>query len=461
VRATLVAALVLVASCKDEAPSTPEPRSMPVAIHDAPAAPDAAIGPILDLVSCSPAPLMPVDPGSAKAGRSEHARVTLGKAKEAGLRGAGALLAKHENRLRFCYEQALTRLPTIAGTSKLSIIIKETGYPHEVIVDDSIDNELSLCLKHIVMELQFPKPAKAPVTVEQSVTFAWTPPPAPKTFAEPTAWTPYASTRTLAAIEVALPVALGLQNSMPTARLATCLGPQHTGSLRVVARVGADGNVASARAGGFGDGKAEDCIGKLLVGTGTGAPITEPIASGGSADARSTSAGSAEPIDIACDFVRGDPAPWRVAVDAYAPEATPLIVLEPAMTADAMKTALRTAASASAYVVALRDAADKPPLFLLAGRPHGYAADPSAPLLLDAREPLRMCGGLLTAPTSGPFTNAEQLLAGAARRCTRKPCPTLLTITTGRNADETATLVAAARRAGFERIRLGEGACPK
>ncbi len=415
---------------------------MPVAIQDAPAAPDAPIGPILDLVSCSPAPLMPVDPGPAKTARLEQARVTLGKTKEAGLRGAGALLAKHENRLRFCYEQGLTRQPSIAGTSKLSIIMKDTGYPHEVIVDDSIDNELSLCLKHIVMELQFPKPAKAPVTVEQSVTFAWSPPPAPKTMTEPAAWTPYASTRTLSAIEVALPVALGLQNAMPTAKLATCLGPQHTGSLRVVARVVADGNVAAARAGGFGDAKAEECIGKLLVGTGTGAPIQGPI-------------------DIACDFVRGDPAPWRVAVDAYAPDATPLVVLEPTMTADAMKAALRTAASARAYVVALRDAADKPPLFLLAGRPHAYAADPSAPLLLDTREPLRMCGGLLTAPVSGPFTNAEQLLAGAARRCTRKPCPTLLTIATGRNTDETATLVAAARRAGFERIRLGEGTCPK
>ena len=416
---------------------------MPVAIHDAPPARDAAIGPILDLVSCAPAPLAPADPPAAKARRVEYARVTLGKTKEAGVRGAAAVLAKHENRLRFCYEQGLTRLPTISGTSKLSIILKDTGYPHEVIVDDSIDNELSLCLKHIVMELQFPKPAKAPVTIEQPVTFAWGPAPAPKTVVEPTAWTPYAATRTTSAIEVALPVALALQKAMPTAKLATCLGPQHTGSLRVVARVAPDGNVASARAGGFGDGKADDCISKLLVGTSSGAPV-------------------AEPIDIACDFVRGDPAPWRVAVDGgYAPETTPLIVLEPAMTADAMKAALRAAASTSAYVVALRDAADKPPLFLLAGRPHGYAADPSAPLLLDTREPLRMCGGLLTAPTSGPFTNAEQLLSGAAHRCTRKPCPTLLTIATGRNADETATLVAAARRAGFERIRLGEGTCPK
>jgi hypothetical protein len=442
VRAVLVACVCTLTACKDEPPSTPAPRSMPVAVEDTPAPPDAAIGPILDLVACTPAPLPPVEPAPSKTARIEYARVALGKTKENGVRGAADVLKKHANRLRFCYEQNLTRLPTIAGTSKLSIIVEESGYPHEVIVDDSVDDELSLCLKHIVMELQFPKPPKARLTVEQPLTFAWSPPAASTAITEPRAWTPYASTRALASIETALPAALALQKAMPTAKLATCLAPQHTGSLRLVARVAPDGSVETARAGGFGDAKAEDCIGKLVVGTSIGAPVTEPV-------------------DIACDFVRGDPAPWRVAVDAYADGATPLIVLEPTMSADDVKASLRSAAKASAYVVALRDAADKPPLFLLAGRPHAYAADPSSPLVLDAREPLRMCGGLLTAPVSRPFTELDQLLNEAARRCTRKPCPTLLSISVARGADETATLVAAARRAGFERIRLGEGTCPK
>ncbi len=444
-RTALFAVLVVASACKDDAPATRTRATGSSAPGDATIPVDATLGPAVS-VSCTAAPLPPADPPRV----ASSPRVTFGKPSAAGLPGAVAVLHAHENRLRFCYEQNLGRAPTIAGTSKLSIIIKDTGHVHEVIVDDPVDGELALCIKHIVSELDFPKP-KAQVTIVQPITFAWTRGDA--LGAEPTAWIPYAATTALVPSEVALVAALGLQKAIPGDKVASCLGAR-TGSLRAIARIGLDGAVTAASTGGLGDRVVEACISAALVGTKTEAvPVV---------------------TEVACDFVRGDPAPWRVATDAgYTvidpakpmlatpkPGETYLIVVEPATPASSITSALRAATKGAAYIIALHVDAGAP-LFMTASRGTGGVPDPAAPLVLDSRDPLRICGGLLDAPASAPRTDADKLLANATKRCTHRPCPTQLTITvTQTKADELATLVAAARRVGFERIRLGEGACP-
>jgi len=478
-RLLAIALVIVVGACKDEAGKPAPP--LPTAPKDAQVN-DATIGPILDLAGCVPAPMPPGEPypqlgrgraipnadgmgmggltGRTIGGSGAWARVTLGTTKENGLKGAAAVLRQHENRLRFCYEQNLVRNPSLAGKSQLQIIIQDSTHPHEVIVDNSIDDELALCMKHIVMELEFPKPAKPPVTIVQPLTFEW------KAGVNdhaniPFGWTPYARTQTPVPSEPAIVAALAVQKAISTAKLAACLGPQHTGSMRAVLRVGTDGNVFDAKTGGFGDGHADACLASALIGT-----KTDPL-----------------PLmaEVACDFTRGDPAAWRVArQDAGYRELGPhardddeggniikpeeqtyLLIIDPAMTVADIKPLLAAAVRGAAYVVAIEDDPKRPPLFLLAGRGVGVVPDPAAPLTLDAREPLTICHGLLDASVSMAFTEAPSLLANAARRCTKKPCPTQLTISLApeRNADQLATLVAAARRAGFERVRFGEGVC--
>ena len=494
-RACVVVLLAATSACKGDAPAKPDPvatgsgapRDAAIASPGSAGARseadaerrliDAPTGPILDLVSCSPAPMPPSEPpiglGRGRryngaggdgvgvgrlammgGGGPPYAHVTLGKPNEGGLKGAADVLRKHENRLRYCYEQNLGRVPTLAGTSTLTMIIKDNGHVHEVLVDKSLDDELTLCLKHMIMEMSFPKP-KAQTSYVQPITFAWTPgtlPPTP----EPTAWLPYASSSALVPSDIGVVAAVNLSKVMPTAKLASCLGPQHTGSLRAIVRIGIDGTVIAARAGGMGDRVAEACISAALSGVKS---ATVPLVT-----------------EVACDFVRGDPAPWRVATESYTvidasnmpqlsvpkPGEVFLVLLDPTTPGKAVANAVRGGTNAGAYVVAMHVDAG-PPLFLLAGRGPGTVTDPAAPLTLDAREPVRICHGLLDAPASAPFVDAEKLLKGAAKRCTHKPCPTQLTIglTDERTADEVATLVAAARRMGFERIRLGAAACPK
>jgi hypothetical protein len=477
-RVCMLVVLAFTCACKDDAPAQRVPAASGSGARGD-ARVDATAGPILDLVSCSPAPMPPVEPsmtlgrgyrqpgsggrGGLGAGRLDiagrgaagtPARVTLGKPNEGGLKGAADVLRKHENRLRYCYEQNLGRVPTLAGTSTLTLIIKEAGYVHEVLVDNSIDDGLTLCLKHMIMEVPFPKP-NAQTRYVQPISFAWT----PGTLArspDPGAWLPYASSGAIVPSEIGVVAAVNVSRVMPTAKLASCLGPQHTGSLRAILRIGIDGSVIAARTGGFGDRVAEACIGAALVGV-----KSEPV-----------------PLvtEIACDFVRGEPAPWRVATESYTvfdaskqdslspprPGEVVLVVLDPTTPGKAVAAAMRAAAQAGADVVAIRVDGGAP-LFLLAGRDAGAVSDPASQLVLDTREPMRICHGLLDAPASAPFADAEKLLKTASKRCTHKPCPTQLTIalTDERTADDLATLIAAARRAGFERIRLGAAACPK
>jgi len=476
----LVLAVALV-GCKDSATTKPATGSAVATPGDATPV-DATLGPILDLVSCSPAPLPPIEPleqigggrspggprggggmgvgrlGMAGGGSKIVPTVLVGTTKENGLKGASALLHQRENRMRYCYEQAVGRTPNLTGSTTLQIDVKESGFPHEVIVENSIDNELSLCLKHIVMELKFPAPPKDMTRVTQPLTFAWAPYTQP--VAEPTAWMPYASTSQLVPLEVAVTASVALQKVMPTAKIAECMKPEHTGSVRTIARIGLDGSVIAARTGGLGDDHVQACMSAAIVGVKTGAAV--PLVT-----------------EVACDFVRGDPKPWLVdpragnviktierhpLPDKVDPAATYTVLIAPSDVGyKHEEEALAFARRGAAYIVALDGNDGLPAQFLYAGRGVGAAPEPTTPLLLDGNEPLKICNGLLDATASAPFADAEKLLANAAKRCARRPCGTLLTISNAmsQSSVRAATLVAAARRAGFERIRLGSGTCPK
>lgn len=455
IRGVLVA-VALLAGCKGS-DEEPPPRMQPPPVTAPPidAAPPA--GPSIEIQRCAaalPAPSVPVKTGGP--------RVTLGTAKVAGpvaKAAVAATLKKHANRLAYCYEQRLVRDPTVGGTSLLTIRIKPEGWVFEAHVEKSFDEELSLCVKHIVSELQFPAAAKGKTDetrVEQPLTFRWLGG-IPGPVIEANAWTPFAASRTLAKPTTADAVALGIRKVLPLAKLEGCFGA-HTGSLRSIMRVDAKGSVTAARSGGLGDAKAEACVSAALVGLAAEPP----------ADAAS---------EIVCDFTRGTPAPWRVdpaagyaVIDAAKPvayepapddaERTFLVLADPDTPARAIETAMSEAARGAATLVAVRYDAGAP--LLVAMRPRAMPTDPTAPFTLDTSEP-RVCGGMLDASHAGSFDQADKLLATAASRCTHKPCPATLTITLDakRHARELAGLAGAARGAGFERIALAAGSCPK
>jgi hypothetical protein len=469
--AVVVLAVVAVGACKGDAKKPPHETKTPVAIADA-----GVIQSQLKLVGCSAAQAAPTPPSAFGAiGASRHPRgnegygitsggvgrvgtgpqtpqVTLGALTVKGpfpKATVAQMLAKHHNRLQFCYEQRLVKTPSIAGSSTLAITILPNGHVFEASVDQSIDDELSLCLKHVISESSFgalPTPTEQRTAVTQKLTFAWSPGTASPPRPEPKAWTPFAAGPT-APPSVADPAAALFPPSLTLAKLEACLGT-HTGSFRSLVTIATDGSVIAARTGGLGDKDAETCVSTTLVGT-----KTQPVA---------------VVSEVACDFQRGDATPWRLSLDAgytvieagkpFTPddkdaEKTFVVVADPKTTSTDLAAALTASQRGAASLVALRADAGAP-IFVAAGPQPLSTSDPSSPLTLDTRDPLTICGGLLDEPKSAAFNDADKLLAAASRRCTHRPCPSMLVISTGgtHTGLELAALAGAARGVDFERI---------
>lgn len=482
-RLALVAlAVACLGACKGDA-SKAAPRSktppVPVATADA-----GVIQSQLKLVGCSAAQAAPTPPspyGTIGGGRRDHGgdgfgiggmgrsggrpltpqvtvsgRTVKGPYPKAMI---ASMMAKHHNRLQFCYEQRLVKNPSITGASTLSVTVLPNGHVFEASVEQSIDDELSLCLKHVISELSFGEPpAKLDerTSVSQKLTFAWSPGASSQPRPEPKAWTPFAA-GPRAPASIADPAAALFPPSLTLAKLDACLG-SHNGSFRTVVRIATDGSVIAARTGGLGDKDAETCVSTSLIGT-----KTQPVSI---------------VTEVACDFQRGDATPWRLSLDAgytvieagkaYAPDAkdaekTFVVLADPKTTSGELATALLSSMRGAASLVALRADAG-PPIFVAAGPQPLSTSDPSSPLTLDTGEPLTICGGLLDESKSAPFNNADKLLGAASRRCTHRPCPSMLVIsTTGtHNALELAALAGAARGVDFERIVISPGSsCPR
>jgi hypothetical protein len=454
---TLALTTLALAACKSDAkkPSHKDKVApVPTAVADA-----GVIQSQLRLVGCSAAQAAPAPHGTGpQAPEVKVGALTVKgpfpKAKVA------EMLAKHHNRLQFCYEQRLVKTPSIAGTSTLAITILPNGHVFEASVDKSIDDELSLCLKHVISESSFGEPpakTEERTAVTQALTFAWSPGPASKPRPEPKAWTPFAAGPNAPAA-VADPAAALFPPSLTLAKLEACLGT-HTGSFRSLIKIATDGGVIAARTGGLGDKEAETCVSTALIGL-----KSQPVA---------------VVSEVACDFQRGDATPWRLTLDAgytviepgkpFTPDdatdadKTFVVVADPKTTSADFAAALSASARGAASLVALRADAG-PPIFVAAGPQPPSASDPSSPLTLDTRDPLMICGGLLDEAKSAVFNDADKLLAAGSRRCTHRPCPSMLVISTGgtHTALELAALAGAARGVDFERIVIAPSAgCPR
>jgi hypothetical protein len=465
-RGALVVVAILLAACKDGGKSKLEdrrPARAPVQTSDAGPAP--VMQSQLKLLGCAAAAAPPASlTAQTRAGEPSWPVVALGAMKVTGPHKkaeVAAALTKHMPRLLYCYEQRLVKQPTLAGSLDLAITVQPNGRVFEVIPSNSFDEELTLCLKHIVSEVKLAEaPGAKPderSTVTQHLTFSWKPNPLPPGGSEPTQWTPFAAAAP-AVPAVADAAASTFPATMTLATLEACLGT-HNGSFRSIVKIGVDGAVVSARTGGLADKAAEECVSQKLVG------LKLAQSAGGAAE-------------VACDFQRGDATPWRISLDAgytvidlaaAAPlpapgpalgEKTVVVVAAPKTTSQELQAALEVASHGAASLVAIR-ADEGAPIYVAAGPHAAIAQDPSAAIVLDTKDPLTVCGGMMPAPQSGPINQADVLLGAATRHCTHRPCPSELIITTAgsHNALDLAAFAGAARGVDLERVMLGTAHC--
>jgi hypothetical protein len=464
-----IALVALLGACKDSGTSKLEgkrpPQRAPVPAADGGA---PVIRSELKLLGCAAAATPPASlAAQTRGGAPASPQVTLGPMTVTGLHGKAdiaASLAKHMPRLQYCYQQRLVKQPSLGGALELSITIQPNGRVFEVIPANGFDEELTLCLKHIVSEIKFPDPVKKPpgnTTVKQSLTFSWQPAKLPQTPYEPKQWTPFAAVAN-ASPAVADQAAATFPPSMTLSTLEACLGA-HTGSFRSMIQISKSGTVGKVRTGGLGDKAAESCVSQKLHELKLQTPVTEDV-------------------EIACDFQRGDATPWRISLDAgytvleaASPppaaaatdnEQTFVVVVDPKTTADQLTAALEAASRGVAAIVAIRADAGAP-IYVAAGPHSAIAPDPSASIILDTgtapTDPLTVCGGLMPDAKSGPLAQADVVLGAATRHCTHRPCPAQLIITTGGGHDalDLAALAGAARGVDLERVMLGTASCRK
>jgi hypothetical protein len=451
-----VAALgVALAACKGEHHRRKKPLA-PIAHTDggAPAMPVSE----LKLVGCQAAPPPPALPTPGPASKALPT-VTLGALTAKGPIPKAALAAKfaeHQRRLQFCYEQRLVKDPSIADTIQLTITVEANGHVFDARTDKGHDEQLALCLKHIISESKFPEAPAGKTertSVTQAMTFAWHPP----TFAAhpaPKAWTPFAAAPP-APPEVANGAAAMFPPALSLSKLDACLGT-NKGSFRSMITIGTDGVVTAARTGGLADPSAEDCVSKALVGT-----KTQP---------------TPQAAEVACDFQRGDATPWRISTGAGytllepgaksvpnpASELTFLILLERMTPSADIEKLLAMASGGAASIIALR-ADSGAPIYVGAGPIAPSFPDPSTPLVLDTQDPITMCGGLVDEKLTGGLSQADAMIEHASHRCTFRPCPSTFVISTSgpQTAWDLAAVAGAARGLDYQRIVLGPAHCPR
>ncbi|HUS27053.1 MAG TPA: hypothetical protein VMZ53_01040 [Kofleriaceae bacterium] len=288
------------------------------------------------------------------------------------------------------------------------------------------------------------------------------PPPIPDT----RSWTPYAASVGLASDDVAQAAGDELEKLMPLAKLERCFAGKDA-SVRTMVQVAFDGAVIGARSGGSGDAQVDACISTSLIGLKVTAPPTVS--------------------EVACDIVRGDPQPWRVAPESYTvldvgpteikeagvaltkqtlvpakADATHafLIVVDPAAQPGLVAGAFDRTQWSAATLVALKTESGSP-VFIAMGRDGRTREKDYAPLLAIEREKdsVKSCVDGEARGTA-PQAEIETLLQTLARSCDPKPCPATLSIALGGTMQDLAAAADAARRAGLPRIGLSTTGCP-
>ena len=296
--------------------------------------------------------------------------------------------------------------------------------------------------------------------------------PAPVPSSRP--WTPFA-------IETAPPIATATTVAHATeaairARLATldaCFtAPSPVGSIRAMLEIDAAGALTAARVGGLGDRGGEACLARALDGLTVVMPTTEPV-------------------EVACDLARGEARPWRVATDAgydlievtptqvrhgtttlelTASEPAPLpsgptylVVADPAATGALLEVAASWAFEGDTTLVALR-APSGSPLLIGAARTT-YSSGETFEDVAAIRATLTVSAKLVSACVHTSVHVASladpkavgDLVMAAATRCRRVRCASTLRVAFDGDAlaRDVAEVMAAARRAGFDRVLLG------
>lgn len=287
-------------------------------------------------------------------------------------------------------------------------------------------------------------------------------------------WTPYAI-ETAPPTATATTVAHAVEAALRTrrVRLDACFtAAAPVGSLRAMLEIDASGALTATRVGGLGDRGGEDCIARAL----DGLTVVMP---------------KAEAAEIACDLARGEARPWRVAAEAgydlievsrghvrhgattlglaaLDPEPLPsgptyLIVADPDAEGALLELAIDWAFEGDSILVAMR-APEGPPLLVGVARTT-YSTGDNFDEEGSATPTVTVTGKMMHTCVRAPGPEApiaqpkrvEGALSALATQCRDLACDQTLGVAFDGTATarDVADVVAASRRAGFERVLIG------
>lgn len=353
-----------------------------------------------------------------------------------------------------CAAAAVAANPAITGTLAVTFDLDGIGKILNLRAT-GLDGTLPACIVKAVSGAEFPPGDGATNHVEAAFDLgpvARPPAPPPPL----TAWTPYALARAPAPADPAAVEAIQLALRGRLAELDACFGAT-TGSVRAMIGITADGHVQRARVGGLGIAAPEVCIARAVQKL----AITAPAA----------------PVELACDFVRGGPQPWRVtpadyrvfSVDATRVQAPPagdgvaLVLVAPDAPGAEIERAVVEASSGRASIVAVT-ATGGAPVFAGVGPDAESAIDGTGNLGIAVTKGIaRVCTDgadvTQTAPIIDPSA-LDALIAAGLAAC-KTPCTAASVSVVGDYVGkDLVALTAATRRAKLATIVAGQ-ACPQ
>ena len=418
-------------------------------------------------------------PGGWGTARPRRGTVSLGTATATGALASDRVTEVMRSRLgelKACYDRELARSPTRAVVQWRFSIAPTGRVLFSTETSKVLGSELNSCVSRVVNGSVFPA-AQSTTAVIMPIVFdtgvpgreVGTP-----DLSGAAAWTPFATDLgqppAVAAV-VGRATEAALRRELTT--IEACFSASATtGSVRLMLRVNAVGELAGLRVGGMGDAPSERCIAKALAKLTVVTPASNLV-------------------EVACDLSRGDARPWRIApasgydvieasktqlrrgeitvpLAGEPPEplpdaATYLILAQP----DTPGTLLLHAfawASAGIALLAVTDGAAAPPLYLGIGSTGNTEieeldeGDVVRPVLHVGPRALTVCVNRATQQAKLRDARAiGALVQRVAAKCRSLRCASTLQIAIDNDAKarDLVEVVGAARSAGFDRVLLG------
>ena len=376
--------------------------------------------------------------------------------------------------LKACYDRELARAATRAVVQWRFAIAPTGRVLRSMDTSHVLGAELSACITRVVQATQFPA---APSSTEVVMPLVFEGGPARREvepdLSDAVAWTPFAvdlGRPPAVAAVVGRAAEAAVRRQLPA--LEPCFGASAAmGSLRVMLRVNAVGELAGLRVGGIGDAASERCVALALAKLTVVTPATSLV-------------------EVACDLARGDARPWRVApasgydviearatqlrhgemtlpLGSEAPEplpdaATYLVVAQPDAPGRLLVRAFEWASAGTALLAVADGAA--PPLYLGVGSTGNAEVeeldegDVVRPVLHVGAKALTVCVNRATQQARLRDARAlGALVQRVASKCRALRCASTLQIAIGdeARARDLVEVVGAARSAGFDRVLLG------